>query len=152
MTRTKNIKRVYVFMILAVICSISTSCSGKKPDYLLKFGRDNGFVAAYRAYIKIDGEQANKINEWRYDNYIHGKEEYDFVRYDTHSFDAVAKSADPNEWEYVQNKYDKDEYDVELVKNMLAQMGVNFTGDVYIVIYSFDNISVISAENMPVLR
>ena len=146
MTRKKLFKHLYIFMVMAFNCLALSSCSSKKPDYLLMFGRDNGFTAAYRAYIRIDGDKVKKTTGWQYDGYILGKNDYGYVRYAIHSFDAYAKGADAYDWEYVQNKYDNEEYDVELVKEMLAQMGVNFTGDAYIIIYDCDDIVIVSAE------
>lgn len=142
----RSAKLFCVILMLACVCTVFTSCGMKLPDYLLMFGRDNGWVAAYRAYLRIDGDKVTKITQWSYDNYILGKDDYGYLEYDIHSFDAVADSSDPDEWEYVQNKYDTEEYDVEPVKEMLTEMGVEFTGDIYIILYDCEDITIVSVE------
>ena len=140
--------------LLGIIVAISASlvlasCSlGKKPDYLIMAARDNGFMPAYRAYFAVDGDSIRKISSFRYDDLILGKSDYKMFNETYYTFDVTAETGDPAEWEYVPNPYIEDHYDEDLLVEQLKEIGVSYTGDIYIVITEFDDYTVFQVTRL----
>ena len=58
-------------LLIASLCLTSCGKDTTSPDYLLEGARDNGFVAAYRAYFAIDDNNITKISKKKYENFIY---------------------------------------------------------------------------------
>ncbi len=149
-------KAVVVILILAALIAsavVGVKLYNKfapKPDYLLEGARDNGFVAAYRAYTGISGDKVKKIPGFRFENlvYLNKDVEYDHVSYEFHTYHGKAKTADPDTWEIEQNQYDEEFFDIPSVVESIKQMGLSYTGNVYILVTEFDDYRIVQVESL----
>lgn len=142
-------KTFCVVIVLSVLCVALSACSKVDADYVLVGARDNGFVAAYRGYFAIKGDSVREITEYQCDKMVLGDEsEFSGIAFDLMTFDAKADGSDPSTWVYEKNKYIEEDYDVNALIDMLKQMGVSYDGDVYIIITSFDDYTLIEAEGL----
>lgn len=80
----KNILKSIALILGTVMIGLcSFSCSSKNPQaYLLEGAEDNGFVAAYRAYFYVDGDEAGKISKHRFEKWIYD-DDIDTLEIDT---------------------------------------------------------------------
>ena len=138
-----------VALVLSALCAAISSCSKVDADYLIEGARDNGFVAAYRGYFAIDDGSVFEISGNQFDRSVLGDDsQYKSIGYQLITFEAKAERSDPLTWTYEKNKYVSEEYDVNVLKDQLKQMGVSYTGDVYIITTSFESYTVIEANSL----
>ncbi|MBO7403258.1 MAG: hypothetical protein J6U10_09740 [Lachnospiraceae bacterium] len=126
-----------------------TACGTKNYDFVIMAGSDNGFVAASREYIAIDGTNVVKINKRTYEKLTLGNTSvYANASPELFSFDANATTSDPATWTITQNAYSKTEYDVAALADDIKAMGVTYVGDVYIVVTKFGDHRIIEVSNL----
>ncbi len=142
--KTRITKIVSLISIVSILCLMVASCStGKKPDYLLMCGEDNGLVAAYRAYFSLDGTTVKKIHEDHFNNLVSRGSDYELINYTTYSFTADAPSSNASKWVFTESQYNTEPYDVDQLIKYLKKMEVYYTGDIEIQIATFDSYTVI---------
>ena len=143
-------KAVAILTLMTLLITGTTACSagGGKPDYLIRASRDNGFVPAYRAYFAIKDDKLTKISSYRFEKLLYGNSDYSMIPEEYYSFDVYAETGEPSEWEYEQNKYNDVQYDEEILIGQLEEMGVSYTGNIYILVTEFDDYAVIEVTDL----
>lgn len=149
-------KPIMVILIIAALIA-ATVLSFKlynkiapKPDYVIEGARDNGFVAAYRAYTALTDESAKKIPGFRFENLVYSNVdvEYEHVNFDFHTYKGKAETTDPDTWEIEHNQYDEEWFDIPSVIESLKKMDLSYTGDVYIIVTEFDDYRIVQVESL----
>ena len=152
MTKLRVIRAFCMILIMSVTCALLSSCAADqyKPAYLLEGARDNGFVPSYRAYYAIDGDTIEKISKTRYENYIYKDKDDHYKSFNAEfsNYDIAASTDDPSEWDYEVKYYGTEPYDTEALKKHLKDMNVSYTGNVYILVYWFDEYSIVQVTNL----
>ena len=121
----------------------------REPAYVIKAKRDNGFISAYQAFFAIDGDSISAISSSRYEDLTLGSDKpYERVSVTTCSFDIYAPGRDPMEWRYEQSQYDTKRYAVQSLIWDLKQMGLSYTGDVYVLVTFLDEYKIVKAVNL----
>ncbi len=143
---------ISIISIVFAACVFMTSCGANEsnPEYLLEGARDNGFIAAYRAYFAIENNRVSEISKTKYEDYIYKDKEdhYKIVPQLYYSFEVNAKTNDPSDWEYEQRKYNDEVYDIEILKKQLLDMGISYEGKIDIQIMEFDEYYLIEVTSM----
>jgi len=118
----------------------------KGPKYYMCARRDDGFIAAYRAYFILQGRKIQKIRGLRY-NYtvIYSKKANDWKSFSpTHVvFNIKAKNTDPAGWKIEQNKYDRVRYDRNALTELLSKVQIRLRGYIQLVLHEFDGYQLI---------
>ena len=141
-------KRIMMISVILAFLVSLTSCGTKYYSFVVMAGSDNGFTAASRSYIGIDGTHVSKITKRQYEKLTLGNMPYASAGQKTYTFDATAPDSDPANWTIVENQYDTDVYDIQALTDDLKAMGVSYTGDVYICLTTFGNYRIIHVANL----
>ncbi len=144
------IRKVLIPVIAGMMLFALSACgsSASAPEYIFMAARDNGFVAAYRGYFSIDGNEFSVLSKRKYEKWSYGDEpNYASVPVRIDSLDVEAATPDPSEWKYDQNKYDDYVIDPKPLSEDIKRMGVSLTGNIYIEITSFYDIRIIEVTD-----
>ncbi len=141
-------KKKTIASILAVMSLLLCSCKRTEPEYLIMAGLDNGFVAAYRAYFSLTGSDMTKISGRKYDKLRLGNKNYERIEESVFTFDVTAEKLDPDTWIYERNKYIEEIYDEQVLIKDLKDMGILYTGKLYIVVTTFDDYRLIQVDSL----
>ena len=153
-------KNACLFGIVFIACISILSCvstgMNAEPEYLLKAKRDNGFISAYKAHFALDGESLYKISERRYEDLTLGEDsKYKMIVPDTMSFDIDAPGSDKSKWTIVlpdnnipQEGNVTEPYTRESLIADLTQMGITYTGSLYVLVTRFDEYKIVQVTNM----
>ena len=145
--------RMKLLVIICVIISaliFLSSCgmNSSKPDYLLEGARDNGFIAAYRSYLAIQGDTIKKISKRKYEKSVYTDKEYEHRRTTYYSIDAKVTSEDISNWEFTQNQYNDKVYDKQTLIDRISAMDLHYEGKLYILITEFDDYEIFDVSNV----
>ena len=153
-------KIFYLPAIICIACLSLLSCvstgMNAEPEYLIKAKRDNGFVSAYKAHFALDGEDLYKISERKYEALTLGEDsKYKMIIPDTFSFDISAPGSDKSKWEIVlpsnymmQEGVIAEPYARESLIADLTQMGITYTGSLYVLVTKFDEYKIVQVTNL----
>ena len=117
-----------------------------EPRYYICARRDNGFVAAYRAYFFIKGSKIRRVSVLRYEHsVIFGKraDDYEFFSPLYCVFDIEARDNDPSGWKIEQNKYEKERYDTDALIALLKKTESTLKGYIELILHEFDGYQLI---------
>ena len=117
-----------------------------ETQYYICARRDNGFIAAYRAYFYICGNVVKKIRKFRYEHrVIYGKKADRFKIFspDYYVFNIKAGNTDPADWKIEQSKYEKVRYDVNKLTEILKKTEITLKGYIQLVLNEFDGYQII---------
>ena len=146
----------YVFIVCISILSCVSTGMNAEPEYLIKAKRDNGFISAYKAHFALDGESLYKISERKYEALTLGEDsKYKMIVPDTLSFDISAPGNDKSKWEIVlPSNYMMQEGNItepylrESLIADLTQMGITYTGSLYVLVTRFDDYKIVQVTNL----
>ena len=117
-----------------------------EPKYYICARRDNGFIAAYRAYFFIKGSTIRKVSGFRYEHsVIFGKKADGYKAFSPgyYVFNIKAKDRDPSGWTIEQNKYDRDLYSIDALVTLLKKAEITLSGYIQLVLNEFDGYQLI---------
>ncbi len=147
MKKTKILKMISVVSTMLVVltaCGVNSS----KPEYLLEGARDNGFIAAYRAYYAINDDTVKKISKRKYEKYVYREKAYEHQGTTYYSINTTATSKDISAWEFEQNQYDDKTYDKQTLIDQLGAMGIEYEGKMYILVTVFDDYEIYEVKSL----
>ena len=117
-----------------------------EPKYYICARRDNGFIAAYRAYFFIKGSKIKRVSGFRYEHSVtFGKRagDYEFFSPLYCVFDIEARDNDPSGWKIEQNKYEKERYDTDALIALLKKTEITLKGYIELILHEFDGYQLI---------
>lgn len=117
------------------------------PKYYMCARRDNGFIAAYRAYFFLQGTTIRKISGLRYSHtVIFGKKADAWKHFSpTYAvFNIKAKNTDPSGWKIVQNEFDRERFDLNALTELLSKVQIRLKGYIQMVLHEFDGYQLIA--------
>ena len=117
-----------------------------EPQYYICARRDNGFIAAYRAYFFIKGSKIRRVSVFRYEHsVIFGKraDDYEFFSPLYCVFNIIAGDNDPSGWKIEQNKYDRERYDTDALIALLKKAEITLKGYIELILHEFDGYQLI---------
>lgn len=117
------------------------SNENNETKYFICARRDNGFIAAYRAYFLITGTKIKRISKFRYEHsVIFGKRADDYKKFSPgyYVFNIQAKHSDPSEWKIEQSKYETERYDIDALVTLLGKAEITLKGYIELVLNEFD--------------
>ena len=120
--------------------------SDNEPRYYICARRDNGFIAAYRAYFYFHGDTVKKVGKFRYERSVIFKKTADAYKPFSPKyfvFNIKAKSNDPVDWKIKQSEYEKDRYDVNDLIALLKKTEIMLKGYIQLVLHEFDGYQII---------
>ncbi len=109
----------------------------RNPKYLIYAGADNGFMAAYRGYFALDGNDFHVMRESVYYK-IKGRGNYESFKPAELSVDVTANGEDPKTWEFRPRLTDKENFDKDAIIDLARRMNVKPTKYFSFQVYEFD--------------
>ena len=142
-----------IFILIFAACLLLASCvstsNGGGERYLIRAKNDSGFVIAYQAHFALDGESFRKISSRRFESLTLGSDsEYEAISARTYSFYVLADGENPDGWKFNQNEYDDETYDVDLLVRDLRDMGISYSGSLYVLVTCFDDYRILDVSNL----